>query len=429
MLTRALAMTAAGVLVSSAQAQLFPPTPIDPNVDLFGGGTSSNVEHETQLKHVVDDFFLSADATVARVAWWGASTGASATTNVDGFTIRIYDTGNGVDSPDAGDLIYSESFAIGDVMIGAGSPPRFEVALTSPFNLIGNVTPTYRYWISIQAELTDPGNLFCQTGPGPNQGTDYFAWEQLSAVNNDRFGVDGGFGPEPPCPDGAFTVLTASGVTEPAFEILGPVPVPDSDMDGLDDVVETNTGIFIDANDTGTDPNNPDTDGDGLEDGEEVNNEDYLLNPNEADTDADGWDDLREVMVEGTDPTNPDTDGDLLDDPIDPDPLTPNDVSDFIEESLRDLAHDIKGLDTNDFAGHSYFGRRIRQVILAAQVYFAACNVRWGYYDWALWRINVVISLMDGVGSPSDWVSQSPEVEDIVAELEALEDLIVILSQ
>ena len=45
---------------------------------------------------------------------------------------------------------------------------------------------------------------------------------------------------------------------------------PDTDDDGLLDSVETNTGIFVDANDTGSDPNNPDTDGDGVEDGAEV---------------------------------------------------------------------------------------------------------------------------------------------------------------
>jgi len=44
----------------------------------------------------------------------------------------------------------------------------------------------------------------------------------------------------------------------------------DTDQDLLDDSVETNTGTFVSANDTGTDPNNPDTDGDGVLDGIEV---------------------------------------------------------------------------------------------------------------------------------------------------------------
>jgi hypothetical protein len=44
----------------------------------------------------------------------------------------------------------------------------------------------------------------------------------------------------------------------------------DRDADTLPDCAETGTGTFVDVTDTGTDPANPDTDGDGLSDGEEV---------------------------------------------------------------------------------------------------------------------------------------------------------------
>ena len=44
----------------------------------------------------------------------------------------------------------------------------------------------------------------------------------------------------------------------------------DTDNDGLRDNVETDTGVFVDANDTGTDPNNADTDGGRTPDGIEV---------------------------------------------------------------------------------------------------------------------------------------------------------------
>ncbi|MDB4764485.1 thrombospondin type 3 repeat-containing protein, partial [Akkermansiaceae bacterium] len=44
----------------------------------------------------------------------------------------------------------------------------------------------------------------------------------------------------------------------------------DTDGDGILDGAETNTGTYIDANDTGTDPLNPDTDGDGFNDGLEA---------------------------------------------------------------------------------------------------------------------------------------------------------------
>ena len=50
---------------------------------------------------------------------------------------------------------------------------------------------------------------------------------------------------------------------------LGPAAV-DSDSDGLFDSVETDTGEYVSATDTGTDPNNPDTDGDSYNDGDEV---------------------------------------------------------------------------------------------------------------------------------------------------------------
>ena len=46
----------------------------------------------------------------------------------------------------------------------------------------------------------------------------------------------------------------------------------DSDGDGLDDAVETHTGIYVSPLDTGTAPNNPDSDGDGVGDWYEVAN-------------------------------------------------------------------------------------------------------------------------------------------------------------
>ena len=76
-----------------------------------------------------------------------------------------------------------------------------------------------------------------------------------------------------------------------------------------------------------TDPNDPDTDGDGLSDLDEVLV--TLTNPNQADTDADGLDDLYELKVSGTDPLVADTDGDGYTDGVEvaagSDPLDPAD--------------------------------------------------------------------------------------------------------
>ncbi len=62
----------------------------------------------------------------------------------------------------------------------------------------------------------------------------------------------------------------------------------------------------------GTDPNNPDSDGDGLQDGEEVRV--YITDPLNPDSDADALKDGTEVNTHATDPLKADTDDDLLDD-------------------------------------------------------------------------------------------------------------------
>ncbi len=77
----------------------------------------------------------------------------------------------------------------------------------------------------------------------------------------------------------------------------------DDDNDGLTNAEERRYG---------TDPHNPDTDGDGLSDGLEVKT--YRTNPLKPDTDGDGLTDGEEVYKYHTDPTRMDTDGDGLSD-------------------------------------------------------------------------------------------------------------------
>lgn len=79
---------------------------------------------------------------------------------------------------------------------------------------------------------------------------------------------------------------------------------PDSDGDGLQDGEEVR--VYI------TDPLNPDSDSDALKDGAEVNT--HGTNPLKADTDADLLTDGNEVNSFKTDPLDNDTDDDLLDD-------------------------------------------------------------------------------------------------------------------
>ena len=102
---------------------------------------------------------------------------------------------------------------------------------------------------------------------------------------------------------------------------------PDTDGDGLNDGDEVNVyktdPLKVDTDGDGlsdgdevmkykSDPLKTDTDGDGLNDGDEVNL--YKTNPALADTDKDGLNDNEEILTYKTDPTKADTDGEGLND-------------------------------------------------------------------------------------------------------------------
>jgi len=85
--------------------------------------------------------------------------------------------------------------------------------------------------------------------------------------------------------------------------LIGESDDADPDEDGLTNRSEKEIG---------TNPRNPDTDGDKLRDGEEVMT--YKTNPLNPDTDGDGLTDGEEVFAHKTDPLKPDTDSDGLND-------------------------------------------------------------------------------------------------------------------
>ncbi|MFN6378662.1 MAG: tandem-95 repeat protein, partial [Flavobacteriales bacterium] len=151
----------------------------------------------------------------------------------------------------------------------------------------------------------DPNPKALATNDCDNDGLDY-AEEVLNGTNptnadtdgdgiNDGDEVDGGNGPLNPC--------------DPNPEALAS---NDCDNDGISNVNEI---------DLGTDPANPDTDGDGLDDGEEVEESSNPLNSCDPNPDALATNDCdedglsnNEELSNNTDPANPDTDGDGIND-------------------------------------------------------------------------------------------------------------------
>ena len=97
------------------------------------------------------------------------------------------------------------------------------------------------------------------------------------------------------------------GLTKSTEKEIGTDPNnPDTDGDKLNDGEEFKTYF--------TAPLNPDTDGDGLKDGEEVRS--YKTDPVKADTDSDELSDGDEISKYNTDPLNRDTDQDKLTDGV-----------------------------------------------------------------------------------------------------------------
>lgn len=156
----------------------------------------------------------------------------------------------------------------------------------------------------------------------------------------------------------------------------------DTDADGLTDFQEicydTDCNTYAPAPNGGDlNANNPDTDGDAMHDGWEIdNNLDPLVagdtaldpdqdgltnleefnansNPNQSDTDLDGLSDGEEVNLYGSDPTNIDTDGDGMQDKWEVDNgldlLDPGDaLSDSDNDGLDNLTEFQLGADPNN---------------------------------------------------------------------------------
>ncbi|TKJ40634.1 hypothetical protein CEE37_06630 [candidate division LCP-89 bacterium B3_LCP] len=137
---------------------------------------------------------------------------------------------------------------------------------------------------------------------------------------------------------------------------------PDTDGDGLNDGEEVNTYLTNPLNPdsdndtlgdaeelqvTKTNPNNPDTDGDQLRDADELKQ--YMTNPNKPDSDGDGLKDPDEINTHGTDPNNIDSDADGLSDMQEIVIYKTNPLNgDTDEGSIGDLEEVERGTDPNN---------------------------------------------------------------------------------
>ena len=126
------------------------------------------------------------------------------------------------------------------------------------------------------------------------------------------------------------------------------------------------------------DPLNPDSDSDGLSDGEEV--------------------------ALGTNACDPDTDGDSVPDSIDPTPLDPGVPDSFIEASLRDESASIAALPVGSFDAPNDNSRAGRRNALSNKLTAAANAVRAGNIRGAINILESALARLDGDPSPPDWM-------------------------
>ena len=190
------------------------------------------------------------------------------------------------------------------------------------------------------------------------------AWEEKLVDNLDDLNGNAS-GPGPGAGTGDFDGDGLTDLDEYEETKTNPTKA-DTDGDGLSDGVETNTGTYVSATNTGTNPKKADTDKDGLTDGVETNTgklvdaENTGTDPNNPDSDGDGYFDGGE-MVSGTNPNDKNSKGTI------PAPVlyldfeseaTDMSGNDYVGDVNNDVTFDVEGADRGPTptAGASFNG-------------------------------------------------------------------------
>lgn len=372
-------------------------------------GPFANFNH-SQTQRVADNFMLATPAAVAQVAWWGwtynnAANQQAGTANLLGFDVRILAADGAAGAP--GTVVYQEAVPIGAVVVSnfaagpiSGQTYKFEANLASTVALAAGT----EYWLAINAIVINPAN-----------NGDAFVWTEQGAGSGNPGDNDialDGLGGSNPVDD--VWVRTPFG-NDMSFQILA---VSDSDNDGLSD---TDEAFF------GSNPNDPDTDDDGLLDGTEVDLAagGSCVNLLDPDTDDDTLLDGFEVNVLGTDPCQADTDGDGIPDAIDAQPLVSSNSNAQIAEAIRATADLILSFDLSSFSAPNANAAAARRNALANRLYASAFFAERGFDLPAALLILTVDLRIDSDPTPPDWMLDTPDRAVLNMFVDILIDLVI----
>ncbi len=331
---------------------------------------------------VIDSMDHPLGIVLGRVNWWGYVSDnvgfgiPKDLSEIEGFQIDVF-LGDGAGGT-PGTLVQSNAISILDVDASffGGSEGSFvggqAYALGANLPIPVILAPDVTYWLAINADVS--GNALADG---------LFSWmETGSAIPDGLVGAKN---------TGSWFIADLGSSLAFSIEQLF-----DTDGDGLPDSVE----IAL-ANDPDPDmalpclsPTNPDSDGDGLLDGEEL-----FGSPK-------------------TNPCDPDTDGDNIPDGLDPFPADPDGNEGFIESKIRNTASNAgsPGL-LEEFTGNGNAAAG-RQGALSAQLQSAAKKAGQGDIAGAIDKLESILLKLDGDPSPPDWMEDGAARDTIVAEIE-----------